>query len=220
MVVGMKRSNSQTSQWIIPVRDSDLMFIIIPRKTSNNLGITIQNHHDHVQGKTVTGISRGSIYAEAGLKVGDVIRTINSRNVTKYSIEHVESIIEESERLILGIVRHNCSTVKRNFTVPLKIESPSQSCGFSFLSGDLDAWPRFEGDNWCYISEVTRGGLAESRGLCVGDTMVSADGTSFHGLTQGDILNILKSRLMRPQGTSVTVQRTLFEEQYLETTKM
>ena len=133
------------------------------RRQNEFVGIGIRHSGEGIdRGVTIKGITPGGPAAEAGLDVGDVITSVDSKEVSG------PEVLAEGDKLVLTVLRGPEQT--RVVTL-VRAESP-MGLGLSY-----DRRPLSRG---LTIQSLISGGPAEKAGLKAGDTITHVDGQKIY----------------------------------------
>lgn len=116
--------------------------------------------------------------AEAGLRKGDRLRSINGRSVDGLLLQDIMPEMKGALELRLGVVSEMAMfqeaqrlfEERRNEGIELRLQRPEGGGGFGMTIA-----PR-SGATGVFVKKVKSGGPAEAGGVAVGDVVVSVDG--------------------------------------------
>ena len=135
------------------------MTTIIVTKSSGRLGLTCENHPKR-KGALVVGLVEASTAAAAGLRVGDLIVSVNHYPVST-SKECIKHIDQNADVLQLRLACATRKVVLNKAHGCVGIETCRQpTCGVGVE-----------------VAMVVDGSPAADAGVCVGDTVLSVNGT-------------------------------------------
>lgn len=170
------------------------------------IGVQIQNVDavtakaqglDRARGVIVQGVTEGSAGEEAGLKLGDIILTVDGREVnTANALQSVVASRYPGETVTLKVFR-NRKEIEKKVTLKLREEAetvasndqsapPSkgpgpvrsekaevEKLGMTVISLDKEAQRAYETDDGVLVENVERFGPASERGISRGDVILS-----------------------------------------------
>ncbi len=159
-----------------------------------NVAVTLGVDVERFLGMTGATISRvwvGSPAWKAGLKVGDVIQSLDEHSVT--STDDFARALEGREAgtsVRLGLLRDakDQSSVQLELVARVAKGSETHASGTDILGAGLEAYP----DGGVQVSEILAGTLAQRVGLERGDRLESIDGRPTP--TPGALLTLLEER--------------------------
>ena len=122
------------------------------------------------KGVFIADVEDGSIAADAGLKAGDEIRSVNDNPVKSWYDTRVESLLGGGTENEVDLTVFNETDGERNLTVA--VNHPDQS--EILIDGAYQASP-------CHVMQVIAGSPAEKAGLEPDDILIQIDGSIIKG---------------------------------------
>ncbi|KAM9325051.1 PDZ domain-containing protein 7 [Gastrophryne carolinensis] len=199
--------------------ESDSILAITVDKTDGKLGFSVRGGSEHGLGIFVSKVEEGSSADMAGLCVGDKIAEVNGISLENITMGSAVKVLTGNNRLRMMVRRMGkvpgikfsrekttwVDVLKKRLIVEKGSSTPSDSSSEDGMRRIVHLYTSSDDTCWgfnirggkeyglgIFVSKVDPGGIAEERGIKVGDQVLSANGVNFEDISHSQAVEVLK----------------------------
>ncbi|XP_040293480.1 PDZ domain-containing protein 7 [Bufo bufo] len=200
--------------------ESDAILAITVDKTSDGrLGFSVRGGSEHGLGIFVSKVEEGSSADLAGLCVGDKIAEVNGISLESITMGSAVKVLTGNNRLRMMVRRMGkvpgikfsrekttwVDVLNQRLIVEKGSSTPSDSSSEDGMRRIVHLYTSSDDSCWgfnirggkefglgIFVSKVDPGGLAEERGIKVGDQVLVANGVNFEDISHSKAVEVLK----------------------------
>ncbi|XP_073452267.1 PDZ domain-containing protein 7 [Aquarana catesbeiana] len=200
--------------------ESDSILAITVDKTPDGkLGFSVRGGSEHGLGIFVSKVEEGSSADLAGLCVGDKIAEVNGISLESITMGSAVKVLTGNNRLRMMVRRMGkvpgikfsrekttwVDVLRKRLVVEKGSSTPSDSSSEDGMKRIIHLYTSSDDTCWgfnirggkeyglgIFVSKVDPGGLAEERGIKVGDQVLAANGINFEDISHSKAVEVLK----------------------------
>ncbi|XP_072280117.1 PDZ domain-containing protein 7 [Pyxicephalus adspersus] len=196
-----------------------ILAITVDKSPDGKLGFTVRGGSEHGLGIFVSKVEEGSSADLAGLCVGDKIAEVNGVSLESITMGSAVKVLTGNNRLRMMVRRMGkvpgikfsrekttwVDVLHKRFIVEKGSSTPSDSSSEDGMRRIVHLYTSSDDTCWgfnirggkeyglgIFVSKVDPGGIAEERGIKVGDQVLSANGINFEDISHSKAVEVLK----------------------------
>ncbi|KAM8924815.1 PDZ domain-containing protein 7 [Pelodytes ibericus] len=196
-----------------------ILAITIDKSPDGKLGFSVRGGSEHGLGIFVSKVEEGSSAEQAGLCVGDKIAEVNGISLESITMGSAVKVLTGNNRLRMMVRRMGrvpgikfsrekttwVDVLNKRLVVEKIGSTPSESSSEDGMRRIVHLYTSSDDSCWgfnirggkefglgIFVSKVDPGGIAEERGIKVGDQVLAANGVNFEDISHSKAVEVLK----------------------------
>ncbi|KAM4703243.1 PDZ domain-containing protein 7 [Rhinophrynus dorsalis] len=196
-----------------------ILAITVDKSPDGKLGFSVRGGSEHGLGIFVSKVEEGSSAELAGLCVGDKIAEVNGISLESITMGSAVKVLTGNNRLRMMVRRMGkvpgikfsrekttwVDVLNKRLIVEKSSSTPSDSSSEDGMRRIIHLYTSSDDSCWgfnirggkefglgIFVSKVDPGGIAEERGIKVGDQVLAANGVNFEDISHSKAVEVLK----------------------------
>ncbi|KAG8435362.1 hypothetical protein GDO86_013356 [Hymenochirus boettgeri] len=196
-----------------------ILAITVEKSRDGKLGFSVRGGSEHGLGIFVSKVEEGSTAEQAGLSVGDKITEVNSISLENITMGSAVKVLTGNNRLRMMVRRMGkvpgikfsrekttwVDVLNKRLVVEKSGSTPSDSSSEDGMRRMVHLYTSSDDSCWgfnirggkefglgIFVSKVDPGGIAEEKGIRVGDQVLAANGVNFEDISHSKAVEVLK----------------------------